>query len=193
MNQNSMSKLHVICGPMFAGKTEELIRRVKRCVLSEKPIQVFKPAMDFRFGIERITSHGKTDLEVATGVKPVPITENDRFRLDNQTKVVAFDEVQFFQTDWIVEVVKSLLANEISVICAGLDLNTYGDPFESIQPLLAMADEVVKLKAVCLTCKEDATRTYRAVPFLDGVAVEVGGKGLYEPRCYSCWSPTPKV
>lgn len=188
-----MSKLEVICGPMFAGKTEELIRRVKRCTLSGQDIQVFKPSMDYRYGVERIVSHGKTDLEVATGVKPVPISPTERFVIKDSSKVVAFDEVQFFDPAWIVPVVDGLLADGIRVIVAGLDMNTYGEPFGAVPTLLAKADEVTKLKAICVQCKEDAGRTYRELPYAKtGVAVEVGGQGLYEPRCGACWKPTPR-
>lgn len=187
-----MSKLEVICGPMFAGKTEELIRRVKRCTLSGQETQVFKPSMDYRYGVERIISHGKTDLEVATGIKPVPIA-NGRFVVRDETKVVAFDEAQFFDPNWIVPVVDGLLSDGIRVICAGLDMNTYGDPFGAMPILLAKADEVVKLKAICVKCKQDAGRTFRELPYAKGgEAVEVGGMGLYEPRCGACWSPTPR-
>lgn len=188
-----MSKLEVICGPMFAGKTEELIRRVKRCTISGQDIQVFKPSMDYRYGVERIVSHGKTDLESATGVKPVPINTKERFVVGDNTKVVAFDEVQFFDPSWIVPVVDGLLADGIRVICAGLDMNTYGEPFGAVPVLLAKADEVTKLKAICVCCKEDAGRTYRELPYAKtGEAVEVGGHGLYEPRCGACWKPTPR-
>lgn len=187
-----MSKLEVICGPMFSGKTEELIRRVKRCVLSHQKVQVFKPAMDHRFGVQRITSHAKTDLETLTGVKPQPISESERLLIDNETLVVAFDEVQFFEQEWILKVVDGLLGDGIRVICAGLDLNTYGEPFGCVPALLARAEEVIKLRAVC-SCGQDATRTSRELPYSHGAAIEVGGFGLYEPKCFKCWSPTPRT
>lgn len=186
-----MSKLEVICGPMYAGKTEELIRRVKRCTLANQPVQVFKPAMDYRYGVDRITSHGKTDLEVATGIKPVPVKETDRLSIRDETKVVAFDEVQFFAKDWIIPTIDGLLEDGIRVVCAGLDMNTYGEPFGCVPALLAKADEITKLKAVC-SCGRDATRTQRNIPYSQGTAVEVGGKGIYEARCFSCWKPTPR-
>lgn len=187
-----MSKLEVVCGPMFAGKTEELIRRIKRCVLARQKVQVFKPAMDHRYGVDRITSHSKTDLEVATGVKPQAISESGRLSIQDETQVVAFDEVQFFEPKWIVEVVEGLTSNGIRVICAGLDLNTYGEPFGAMPTLLAMATDVTKLKAICSSCQEDASRTFRSLPYSQGVAVEVGGTSLYEPSCLSCWHPTPR-
>lgn len=188
-----MAKLEVICGPMFAGKTEELIRRVKRCVLAGQKVQVFKPLMDHRFGVDRITSHGKTDLEIATGVKPVAIEEEDRLAIRDDTAVVAFDEAQFFGTDWLTSIIEGLVSDGVRVICAGLDNNTYGEPFGSMPALLAKADEITKLKAICVCCKEDANRTFRDKPYGDGKAVEIGGMGLYEPRCLKCWEPTPKV
>jgi thymidine kinase len=177
---------------MFAGKTEELIRRVKRCTISGQEIQVFKPSMDHRYGVERIVSHGKTDLETATGIRPTPIG-SERFLVKDETKVVAFDEVQFFDPGWIVPVVNGLLSDGIRVICAGLDLNTYGEPFGAMPTLLALADEVTKLKAICVCCKKDAGRTHRELPYAKaGEAVEVGGQGLYEPRCGVCWKATPR-
>lgn len=188
-----MASLEVICGPMFAGKTEELIRRVKRCVLANQKVQVFKPLMDHRFGVDRITSHGKTDLEIATGVKPVAISEDDRLLIQDDTDVVAFDEAQFFDEDWLVPVIDGLVEDGIRVICAGLDNNTYGEPFGSMPTLLAIADDFVKLKAICSVCKKDANRTFRDKPYGDGKAVEIGGMGLYEPRCRKCWKPTPRL
>ena len=187
-----MSKLEVICGPMFAGKTEEMIRRVKRCVLAHQKVQVFKPSMDFRFGVDRITSHGKTDLEVATGVKPVAVSETDRLVIHDDTQVVGFDEAQFFDRTWLQSIIEGLLKDDIRVICACLDQNTYGEPFGATPDLLALADEVTKLKAICVVCQQDANRTYRERPFAENKAVEVGGMGLYEPRCLKCWKPTKR-
>lgn len=187
-----MSKLEVICGPMFAGKTEEMIRRIKRCVLALQHVQVFKPSMDFRYGVDRITSHGKTDLEVATGIKPVAIVEGERLSIHNNTKVVAFDEAQFFDKKWLLSVIEGLLKDDIRVICACLDQNTYGEPFGVTPDLLALADKVTKLKAICVVCQGDANKTYRERPYNDSKAVEIGGMGLYEPRCLKCWKPTQK-
>jgi thymidine kinase len=188
-----MAKLEVVCGPMFAGKTEELIRRVKRCTFAGQKVQVFKPLMDHRFGIERITSHGKTDLEVATGIKPVAIDEHMRLTIHDDTAVVAFDEAQFFDEKWLVGIIDGLMSDGIRIICAGLDNNTYGEPFGCMPTLLAKADDVVKLKAVCVVCKQDANRTFRDKPYGDGKAVEIGGAGLYEPRCLKCWKPTSRI
>lgn len=188
-----MSKLEIICGPMFSGKTEELIRRVKRSVLSRQRVQVFKPVMDSRFGVDRITSHGKTDLEIATGIKPVAISETERLVIDDNTKVVGVDEAQFFNKTWLISVVEGLLRDDIRVICACLDQNTYGEPFGATPDLLALADEITKLKAICVVCQKDANRTFREKPYGDGKAVEVGGMGLYEPRCSKCWFPTPRT
>jgi thymidine kinase len=185
-----MTKLEVICGPMFAGKTEEFIRRIKRCVIAGLKVQVFKPAMDFRYGQDRVVSHNKTDLEIATGVKPIPLEKNDRPLIHDDTNVVGLDEVQFFDREWIVSFVNGLQRNGIRVVCAGLDQNTFGEPFGPTPDLLALADEVVKLKAICTSCKKDANRTYREQPYSDGKAVEVGGASLYEPRCTDCWNPT---
>lgn len=175
-----------------SGKTEELIRRIKRHVLAGREVQAFKPAMDHRYGVNRVTSHSKTDLEISTGVRPVAIKETDRLTIHDTTQVVAFDEVQFFSQDWILSVTDGLLKDGLRVICAGLDMNTYGEPFGSVPALLARADEITKLTAVC-ECGRDATRTFRAHPFpQNGVAVEVGGMDLYKPKCFLCWESTPK-
>lgn len=189
-----MSKLEVITGPMYCGKTEQLIWRVKRCVFAKQPVQVFKPLMDSRYGVERITSHGKTDLEVVTGIKPVAVDESQRLAIKDDTVVVAFEEAQFFNKNWLIPIIEGLLEDNIRVICATLDLNSYGEPFGSSPDLLSLADEVTKLKAVCIICKEDANRTYRELPFTNSKdPVAVGGIGLYEPRCLRCWTPTPKL
>lgn len=178
---------------MYCGKTSELIRRIQRCVIAHQPVQVFKPKMDWRFGADRIISHSKTDLEVATNIKPTPVSETDNFRIRDDTRVVAFDEAQFFDEKWIIPVVTSLVSDGIRVVCAGLDLNSYGEPFGSMPSLLALADEITKLKSVCVVCHEDGNRTHREIPFSSNTGVEVGGQGLYEPRCLQCWKPTPKT
>lgn len=175
---------------MFAGKTEELIRRLKRCVLARQKVQVFKPSMDFRYGLDRITSHGKTDLEIVTGIKPVAIGEEDRLVIHDETVVVAFDEAQFFKEEWLIPIINGLVGDGIRVICACLDQNTYGEGFGATPELLAQADEITKLKAICVLCGHNATKTYRERPYSDGNAVEVGGMGTYEPRCLKCWKPT---
>lgn len=200
MNENIHSlsnpgKLSVIVGGMFCGKTEELIRRAKRAVIGHKEIQVFKPGIDNRYGLERVVSHSKTDLEIATGVAPVVIfpLSGGRLTIADKTESVFFDETQFFDEEWIVPVISGLVKDGIDVTCAGLDLNTYGEPFGCIPALMALADEIIKLKAVCNICKRDASRTFRMLPFGgSGEAIEVGGKDLYEARCLGCWCPTPR-
>lgn len=187
------AKLIAICGSMFSEKTETLIREVKRSKIAKQGVQVFKPAMDHRFGVDKIISHGKTDLEIVTGIKPIPIADkNERLTIDNDTKLVAFDEAQFFDTDWILDIIEGLLKDGIRVVCAGLDIDCYGKPFGSMPFILAMADTVIKLKSICSVCQEDGTRTFRSKPFPKGKAIEIGGTSLYEPRCFKCWSPTPK-
>lgn len=187
-----MSKLVVICGPMFSGKSSLLIQRVKRYVIAHQKVQVFKPSMDFRYGATRVTAHDRTDLEVATGIKPLAVSETDRIVIHDDTNVVGFDEAQFFDKTWLLSIIDGLLKNGITVICACLDQNTYGEPFGVTPDLLALADEVIKLKAICVVCHEDAGKTYRELPYTDNKAVEVGGMGLYEPRCSRCWSPTKR-
>jgi len=182
-----MAKLEVICGPMFAGKTEELIRRVKRAALAEQNIRVFKPGMDYRYGVGRIMSHAKTDLEVATGIKPEPVfTQEEPLRLDlDALDLVGFDEVQFFNTEWLEKEIDRLIGAGVRVICAGLDLDSFGKPFGALPMVLAKADDVTKLKAICVICRSDANRTYRKV---ENKEVNfIGGTEAYEPRCQICW------
>lgn len=192
-----MSKLEVVCGPMFAGKTEELIRRVKRVVLSDHDVSVYKPAMDTRYGASKIVSHAKTSLEKATGIKPIPLEDAGlidltpiKLGLSANTRLVAFDEAQFFEFQRLDAIINQLLDQGIRVLCAGLDLDSFGKPFGSMPLLLAKADEILKLKAVCVICGDDANRTYRKAT--DNTAVNfIGGSESYEPRCLECWLQGP--
>lgn len=197
-------RLEVICGPMFAGKTEELIRRVKRAAIAKQRIIVYKPAIDTRFGEGSIVSHASTSLEAATGVKPVVIDKKLPLELKDWKKydVYAFDEIQFFHGDVLTNII-TLHEMGKRVICAGLDLDSHGVPFSQgtsiprksqiqlLPELLARADEVVKVKAVCVVCREDANRTYRIIDTSEQVAV--GGAESYEPRCLNCWHLGPSA
>lgn len=184
-----MSKLEMIVGSMFSGKTEELIRRIKRAVIAGQGVQVFKPMIDTRYGQTRIVSHAKTDLETHTGIVPEAIEEHSRVIIKDNTVLVAIDECQFFSEAWIREFVLGLISDNIRVICAGLDMDAMGNPFGGTPTLLAMADSVTKLKAICSICKADAGMTYRQSSFNSDSTIEIGGFGLYEPRCRICWKP----
>jgi thymidine kinase len=170
---------------MFSGKSEELIRRVKRAVIARRSVQVFKPMIDDRFGVEVVRSHDG-DSFVA---RPVRQSEEILALLAAETSVVGIDEVQFFDAG-IVPVVRSLVADGRRVICAGLDLDFRGEPFGPVPTLLALAERVDKLEAICVVCGEAATRTQRIVngvpAFYDEPIIVIGAKEAYEARCRRC-------
>ena len=184
--------LEVIVGSMFSGKSEELIRRAKRSLIARRPVQVFKPAVDDRFGAETVRSHDG-DSFVAI---PVRTSADLRVRIDADTAVVAIDEVQFFDAG-IVDVCRQLVADGRRVVCAGLDLDFRGEPFGPVPALLALAERVDKLQAICVRCGEPGTRTQRIV---DGVPADydepiivIGAQEAYEARCRACHEVPRKV
>lgn len=177
--------LEVIVGSMFSGKSEELIRRVKRAIIARRAVQVFKPAIDDRYGSELVQSHDG-DSFVAL---PVRSSGQILERLDREATVVAIDEVQFFDPG-VIEVCRTLVADGRRVICAGLDLDFRGEPFGPVPALLALAERVDKLQAICVRCGEPATRTQRIVDGVpagfDDPIIVIGAKEAYEARCRSC-------
>jgi thymidine kinase len=168
--------LEVVCGPMFSGKTEELIRRVKRAQIAKQRVQIFKPAIDVRYAKEDVVSHSALSIKAEPVEKSVDIL----LRLKDSTRVVAIDEVQFFDED-IVRVVNKLAARGYRVICAGLDLDYKGIPFGQMPMLLALADEVTKIHAICTVCGAHATRSQRLTDSRDTVLL--GETDKYEARC----------
>ena len=179
---------------MFSGKSEEL-RRVKRAVIARRSVQVFKPVIDDRYGALVVRSHDG-DSFIA---RPVRTSEEIPALVALDTSVVGIDEVQFFEPG-IVHVIRSLVANGRRVICAGLDQDFRGEPFGPVPTLLALAERVEKLEAICVVCGEAATRTQRIVDgipaFYDDPIIVVGAKEAYEARCRSCHEvprrmPTP--
>ena len=177
--------LEVIVGSMFSGKSEELIRRVKRAIIARRAVQVFKPAIDDRFGAELVRSHDG-DSFVA---RPVRSSAEISRSVEPETSVVGIDEVQFFDAG-IVDVVRSLVASGRRVICAGLDLDFRGEPFGAVPVLLALAERVDKLETICVVCGEAATRTQRIVngvpAFFDDPIIVIGAQEAYEARCRGC-------
>src|SRR5512132_3145169 len=170
---------------MFSGKSEELIRRVKRAVIARRTVQVFKPVIDDRYGVEVVRSHDG-DSFVA---HPVRSSEEILALVSPDTTVVGVDEVQFFDPG-IVGIVRTLVTSGRRVICAGLDLDFRGEPFGPVPVLLALAERVDKLEAICVVCGEPATRTQRIVngvpAFYDEPIIVIGAKEAYEARCRSC-------
>ena len=155
-NQFPSGRIEVICGPMFSGKTEELIRLVRRAQIARVKVQIFKPAIDSRYDEKDVVSHNKQSLEATPVNSCLEILD----LLHDSTRVVAIDEVQFFD-DSIITVISKLARRGHRVICAGLDLDYRALPFGSMPVLLAIADSVTKLQAVCMVCGAPATRTAR--------------------------------
>ena len=170
---------------MFSGKSEELIRRVKRAIIARRAVQVFKPSIDDRFGQEVVRSHDG-DSFVA---RPVRTSDAIMPLVAPEKTVVGIDEVQFFDAG-IIGVARSLVASGRRVICAGLDLDFRGEPFGPVPTLLALAEKVDKLEAICVVCGEPATRTQRIVDgvpaFYDEPIIVIGAKEAYEARCRTC-------
>jgi thymidine kinase len=177
--------IEVVCGSMFSGKTEEVIRRVRRARIARQQVQVFKPILDTRYATERVASHNGLQWEAI----PVGNAREILERLDPETTVVAVDEAQFF--DWEISAVCQELAERgLRVIVAGLDMDFRGEPFGPMPLLMAEAEEVTKLQAICVVCGAPASRTQRLIDgqpatYSDAVIL-VGGSESYEARCRQC-------
>lgn len=171
--------IEVICGSMFSGKTEELIRRLKRVRIANQQAAIFKPAMDTRYDKQQIVSHDTNSLDS----KPV---ERARMILDlaGSAEVIGIDEAQFFDSD-LSTVCEELAKRGVRVIIAGLDMDFQGNPFGQMPHLLAKADFVTKLHAICMQCGHIANYSYRKVASEEQVLL--GAKDAYEPRCRSCY------
>ena len=180
--KHHQGRLEVITGPMFCGKTDELLRRLRRAIIAKQKIQVFKPGFDIRYSSEKVTSHAGNEYNAY----PVEnISEVPTFLLDDVT-LVAIDEAQFFGEE-IINVIQALVDKGIRVIVAGLDMDFRGEPFGQMPVLLAQAEIVDKLHAICMVCGEEATRTQRLVDgnpaYYDDPIIIVGASEMYEARC----------
>ncbi|NJD58896.1 MAG: thymidine kinase [Anaerolineales bacterium] len=180
--EHHTGSIEVITGSMFCGKTDELIRRLRRATIARQKVQVFKPAVDFRYAIRKVTSHAGNDFEA------IPI-ENARAvltHLDDDTTVVAIDEAQFFD-DQIIDIAQKLADRGLRVIVAGLDTDFRGEPFGPMPVLMAEAEHVDKLQAICMVCGEPASRTQRIIngkpARYDEPIVIIGAAEMYEARC----------
>ncbi len=183
MRTRDVGWVEVICGPMFSGKSEELIRRVVRVDIAKRKVQVFKPALDDRYADREIVSHSRLS------VSAIPVEDSAELlrRVEDDTEVIGVDEAQFFD-EGLVEVVESLAYGGRQVIVAGLDLDYLGRPFEPIPTLATRAEYVTKALAVCHRCGEPANFTQRTVVSDD--LVVLGATDSYEARCRRCWDPT---
>ena len=180
MHQNG--SLEVICGSMFCGKTEELIRRLRRAVIARQKVQVFKPIIDNRYQAAKVASHSGAAFEA----HPIESSSYLFGKLDPDTTVVGIDEVQFFDAD-ILGVIQKLIDEGRRVICAGLDTDFRGKPFGVMPTIMAIAEHVDKLQAICMVCGEPASRTQRLVngepAYFDDPIIIVGASEMYEARC----------
>lgn len=174
--------IELICGSMFSGKTEELIRRLIRAEIARQKVQVFKPALDLRYKVNKVSSHGGKYYEATVVENAAEIAT----LLAEDVDVVAIDEVQFF--DWTVAELCERLANEgRRVILAGLDMDFRGEPFGPMPLLMAQAEAVDKLQAICMVCGAPASRTQRLIDGrpanYDDPVIMVGASEVYEARC----------
>lgn len=188
--RHTYGRIEIICGSMFSGKTEELIRRLRRAQIARQKVQVFKPAIDDRYHLEKVTSHNGLAFEA----QPVKHSSDILTQLDADTTVVAIDEVQFFDTA-VVDVCEKLADEGKRVICAGLDTDFRGVPFGPMPDLVARSEMVDKLHAICVVCGDEASRTQRLIDgepaASDDPVVLVGAAEVYEARCRSCHAVAP--
>ena len=185
MGYQQIGGIEVVCGSMFSGKTEELMRRLKRAQYARQKIQVFKPVIDQRYSVDHVQSH---DANKILSI-PVKTAKEILERVDDNTRVVGIDEAQFFD-EAIVDVAQKLAYRGSRVICAGLDMDFKGLPFGPMPKLLAVAESVTKLSAVCMVCGAPATRSQRMISESEepttGTTQEqvlVGAHDYYEARC----------
>ncbi|MCB2354853.1 thymidine kinase [Clostridium estertheticum] len=177
--------VEVIIGPMYSGKSEELIRRIRRTKIAKQKVQVFKPEIDNRYSKDDVVSHCGEKEEAVRAKDSLQILD----LLDADTQVIAIDEVQFFDKG-IIDIITSLADNNKRVICAGLDMDFRGEPFGPIPALLAIAEFVDKIQAICVVCGNPATRTQRLIngkpaKYEDKIVL-IGATESYEARCRKC-------
>jgi thymidine kinase len=180
--RHTHGSIEVICGSMFSGKTDELIRRLVRATIAKQKVQVFKPAIDVRYAVEKVTSHAGTNYDAI----PVEKAADMRGKLEKDTTVVGIDEAQFFDVE-VVDVAKELADRGIRVLVAGLDTDFRGEPFGPMPVIMSIAEHVTKLHAICMVCGDEASRTQRLVngnpARYDDPVVIVGASEMYEARC----------
>src|SRR5438874_1301290 len=174
--------IEVICGPMFSGKSEELIRRLRRAMIARKRVEVFKPAIDNRYSTDEIVSHGDLRMKSQVVANAQEITE----RIDWRSEVVGIDESNFMGPG-LVDVAQRLADSGKQVIIAGLDTDYMGRPFAPMPDLLAHAESITKTLAICVRCGNPAKHTQRLVESSD--LIVVGASGMYEARCRRCFEP----
>ena len=180
--RRSAGWIEVIAGSMFSGKSEELIRRLRRAKIARQRVQVFKPEIDKRYSQDQIVSHSEMKHE-STNVRTAAEV---RANVQPDTEVVGIDEAQFFDNE-LIKVVNELAEQGMRVIVAGLDQDYTGKPWEPMPQLLAVAEYITKTHAICVKCGQPANYTQRTFESEERVAV--GGEGMYEARCRQCFVP----
>jgi thymidine kinase len=182
--RGNLGWIEVICGSMFSGKSEELIRRLRRAQIARQRVQIFKPRIDTRYSEDHIVSH--SEQKIASQV--VSSSKEIMDFIDIRTEVIGIDEAQFFDKD-IVSVCNRLADMGKRVIVAGLDQDYMGRPFEPMPQLLAIAEYITKTLAICVRCGNPANRTQRLIQ--NDEVVVVGAAEIYEARCRRCFEPLP--
>ncbi len=184
MRQGTVGWIEVICGSMFSGKTEELIRRLRRAQIARQRVQIFKPRIDERYSHDHLVSHSEMRL------KSEAVSSADEIlqKIDWRAEVIGVDEAQFFDSK-LVQVCNQLADLGKRVVVAGLDKDYLGKPFEPMPQLMAIAEYIEKTLAICMKCGNPANYTQRLVDSSDRVLV--GASGTYEARCRRCFEPVP--
>ena len=192
-----MSNLIGIIGPMYSGKSSLLIQKAKISSIAKIKIAAFKPEIDNRYSEEDVLSHDEYSFEKATGVRPInlaiDLSNFDSSYIEPGTEEIYIDEIQFFNREKILNFVYTLIQTGFRVIFCGLDLDRFGNPFGAVPDLLCLADEVIKLKAVCFACHKPATKTYGKDCIKDGGTIVIGGIENYMALCNKCWFKTMMI
>lgn len=180
--RGNLGWIEVVCGPMFSGKSEELIRRLRRAEIARQRVQIFKPAIDQRYASNQIVSHddGRIHAECVSNAMDV------QAKLEPRTEVIGIDEAQFLG-EGVVDFVVRLADMGKRIVIAGLDTDYLGRPFHPMPELLAVADEITKTLAICMQCGNPAKHTQRLIASEE--LVVVGAAGMYEARCRRCFEP----
>ena len=178
--KHTHGSIEVVCGSMFSGKTEELIRRLKRVKIANLKVEIFKPAIDVRYDEVKIVSHD------ATAINSTPVDDSRKIlEMAGDVEVIGIDEAQFFDSE-IANVCDELAFRGIRVIVAGLDMDYLGNPFGQMPFIMAKADYVTKLHAICMQCGNIANYSYRKIAGDEQVVL--GAMDAYEPRCRKCYT-----
>jgi len=177
--QKRKGAIEVICGSMFSGKTEELIRRLRRAMIAKQKVEIFKPMIDQRYDQQNIVSHDANYIHST----PIPASANILL-LSHDVDVVGIDEAQFFDSE-LPHVCEQLANSGLRIIIAGLDMDYTGKPFGPMPELLAIADYITKVHAICMHCGDLANHSFRTVP--DDALIVLGEKESYIPLCRSCF------